>query len=194
MRKPLLAMTMVLFAAGCAVESGYDARQDEYGVANAQNFAAQEAYGHSNARLRDLALDFAANTTDTVTFDFDRSSLDGTARAALDTQVAWLKKHPDVKMTIVGHADLVGSTGYNYALGLRRARSVLSYLARNGISRKRLAAISSRGETEPVVQTQERERRNRRVVTTVSGFIRGYVGEGMDGRIAHRIYGGYIGN
>ena len=164
-----------------------------FGEASRANFASQDAYNLSNQRLIDLGRDFAQTTTDTVNFAFDKSGLDATARAALDTQVAWLKRHPDIRMTIIGHTDLVGSERYNQGLGLRRARAVLGYLARRGISRSRLEAIASRGEREPVVATEDRERRNRRAITTVSGFARNYVGTGLDGEYAQKVYNTYQG-
>ena len=189
----VLAITLAV--AGCdlkfAREAGYDRRSDEYGVSTRSNFASQAAYTLSNERLLDLNKDFQGKAQDTVTFAFDSAQLDATARKTLDTQVQWLKSHPGVKMTIVGHTDLVGSQRYNKGLGLRRARAVLRYLSRSGISRKRLAAIDSRGELEPVVQTEERERRNRRSVTKVSGFARNYVGLGLDGVYAARVYDTY---
>ena len=36
--------------------------------------------------------------------------------------------------------------------------------------RNRLQAVVSEGETQPLIQTTERERQNRRTVTEVSGF------------------------
>lgn len=189
MTLPLLTAAVLL--AGCAREAGDEITLASYGEAHRANFAAQDAYNFSNQRLRDLSQDFATNTTDTVTFAFNKATLDSTARGALDTQVAWLKANKTVKMTIIGHTDLVGTERYNDRLGLRRARAVLGYLVRQGISRKRLAAIASRGEREPVVQTAERERRNRRSITTVSGFARNYVGTGLDGETAARIYDVY---
>jgi outer membrane protein OmpA-like peptidoglycan-associated protein len=176
---------------GCAREAGDFPFDERFGEAYQANFAAQDAYNFSNQRLKDLGRDFMANTTDTVTFAFDKANIDSQARAALDTQVAWLKEHPEVRMTIIGHTDLVGSERYNKGLGLRRARAVLHYLARRGISRGRLEAIASRGETEPVVPTEQRERRNRRTVTTVAGFARNYVGTGLDGEYAARVYDTY---
>ncbi|MEM7190810.1 MAG: OmpA family protein [Pseudomonadota bacterium] len=187
-----LALTVPMVLSGCYYTPvGSDARSSEFGVANRANFAAQDAYNLSNQRLRDMAKDFAANTQDTVTFAFDRSSLDQSARTALDSQVAWLKANPEVRMTIIGHTDLVGSNRYNDGLGLRRARAVLRYLTRRGISRKRLDAVASRGEREPVVQTEQRERRNRRAMTTVAGFSRNYVGTGLDGEYAARVFDQY---
>ena len=193
--KKLFVITLVVPALGLAACStqpaGTDANTPIYGEATQANFNSQDAYNLSNQRLRDLGRDFAAKTDETVTFAFDKADLDATARAALDTQVVWLKANPGVRMTIIGHTDLVGSERYNDSLGLRRAQRVLGYLASKGISRKRLAAIASRGEREPVVQTEARERRNRRATTTVSGFARNYVGFGLDGVYAERVYNQY---
>lgn len=174
--------------AACAIPAGESITSAYYGEATATNIVRQIAYGDIEGRLIDLNQRFQAAATDTVNFDFNRSGLDGTARAALDTQVAWLKAHPDVRMTVVGHTDLVGSDRYNNRLGLRRARTVVRYLISKGIERSRLIAAESRGESEPLVATEERERRNRRAVTMVSGFVRGYVGDGIDGIYAARVY------
>ena len=171
--------------------AGSHKTQTIYGQATQANFNAQDAYNLSNQRLRNLAVDFASNTQDTVTFAFDRSNLDSTARTALDGQAKWLRENPDVRMTIIGHTDLVGSERYNQGLGLRRARRVLNYLVRRGVSRSRLDAVASRGEREPVVQTEQRERRNRRAITTVAGFARNYVGTGLEGEYAQRVYNAY---
>ncbi|MEM7056290.1 MAG: OmpA family protein [Pseudomonadota bacterium] len=190
-RLSVAMLTMAVMVGGCAVEAGRDRITNEFGRANAVNFAAQDAYNLSNQRLKDLGKDFSANTQDTVTFAFDRSGLDANARTALDGQAAWLRANPEVRMTIIGHTDLVGSNRYNDGLGLRRARTVLRYLTRKGISRRRLDAVASRGEREPVVQTEQRERRNRRTVTTVSGFARNFVGVGLDGVYAARVYDGF---
>ena len=190
-RLSVAILSMAVLVGGCAVEAGRDSITTEFGKANLANFAAQDAYNLSNQRLKDLSKDFMANTQDTVTFAFDRSSLDATARKALDGQAAWLRAHPEVRMTIIGHTDLVGSNRYNDRLGLRRARNVLRYLTRKGVSRRRLEAVASRGEREPVVQTQARERRNRRTITTVAGFARNYVGTGLDGEYSARVYDTY---
>lgn len=193
--KHLISISLLsgaLAVAGCAAGPAGEPYSDPtLGTVTQANFEAQDAYNFSNQRLRDLGRDFAANTQDTVTFAFDRSSLDSTARQALDTQVAWLKANPEVRMTILGHTDLVGSERYNNGLGLRRARRVLSYLVSKGVSRGRLEALASRGESQPVVQTEQRERRNRRAVTSVAGFARNYVGTGLDGEYAARIYDAY---
>ena len=189
----VLATGMAL--TGCTLygPAGEGRNSHPYGVATAQNINAQIAYGDPASRIRALNEAFRAAARDTVTFDFNRTALDGSARAALDQQVKWLKANQHVRMTVVGHADKVGTDAYNDRLGLRRARAVVAYLARHGISSGRLDAVESRGESEPVVQTDERERRNRRTVTSVAGFERHYVGDGLDGRYAARVYRQYVG-
>lgn len=163
-----------------------------YGVATAQNINAQIAYGDPASRIRSLNEAFRAAAPDTVTFDFDSARLDSSSRSALDQQAAWLREHEDVRMTVVGHTDLVGPQGYNQQLGLQRARAAVNYLVRKGVGRDRLDAVESRGENDPVVETEDRERRNRRAVTSVAGFRHGYVGHGMDGRLAQRLYRSYV--
>ena len=194
--KKLLALTLAATAtllSACTDDSaGSSPLSPLYGEAVRQNVAAQIAYGEG--RLRDMSAAFAAETDEMVTFAFDSAQLDSSARAAVDTQVAWLRRHPGIRMSVTGHADLVGPDDYNYRLGLRRARAVVDYMVANGISRNRLDELVSRGENDPLIPTEQRERRNRRVVTTVAGLDRQFVGFGMDGRIAHSIYKGYIGD
>jgi len=190
----VLATGMILAACSSLTgPAGEGSNSHLYGVATAQNINAQIAYGDPAGRIRALNEAFRAAAQDTVTFEFNRASLDSAARAALNGQAKWLKAHQNVRMSVVGHTDLVGSEGYNDRLGLRRARAVVAYLVSRGISRGRLDAVESRGEHDPVVQTEDRERRNRRSVTSVAGFDRIYVGDGLDGERAARIYNEYQG-
>lgn len=192
----IAALATGIVLAGCSSPygpAGEGRNSHLYGVATAQNMNAQVAYGDPASRIRALNEAFRAEAPDTVTFAFDRSALDASARAALDKQVDWLKEHDGVRMTVTGHTDLVGPDTYNQRLGLRRAQAVVRYMTSRGISRSRLDAVESRGEQDPVVETQDRERRNRRAVTSVAGFERNFVGLGMDGKKAARIYGGYLG-
>jgi len=194
----IAALATGIILAGCTnfmtsltSPAGEGANSHLFGVATEQNINAQIAYGDPAGRIRALNEAFRAAAPDTVTFEFDSAALDSAARSALDQQAMWLKDNPHVRMTVVGHTDKVGSEGYNDGLGLRRAKAVVAYLSQRGISRSRLDAVQSVGEREPVVDTEERERRNRRSVTSVAGFDRRYVGDGMDGEVAYRIYNTY---
>lgn len=121
--------------------------------------------------LRDLSVRFADEVPDTILFDFDRAALDAQARAVLDAQAAFIRSYPQVWFRVEGHADRVGSPAYNQALGLRRANAALDYLVARGVNREQLEALVSFGEDRPAIETEDRERQNRRVVTEVGGFL-----------------------
>lgn len=114
---------------------------------------------------------FSAEVDTTVNFEFNSAILDGPARETIKKQAHYIAQFPEIRYRVFGHTDLVGSDATNKALGLRRARAVVAELSRNGIERSRLEAVISEGETQPLVATQERERKNRRTVTEVSGFV-----------------------
>lgn len=114
---------------------------------------------------------FAREVTSTVNFAFNSAVIDGEAAAILDVQANWIRQFPELRFRVYGHTDLVGSDGYNYALGKRRADAVVAYFAGRGISRSRLEALVSYGETQPIILTPNPEERNRRTVTEVSGFV-----------------------
>lgn len=118
-----------------------------------------------------LARRFADEINTTVNFAFNSTVLDESARATLMLQADWIRQFPEVRFKVYGHTDLVGSQGYNRSLGLRRAQTVVAFLASQGIDSNRLEAVVSFGETQPLVVTEGRERRNRRTVTEVTGFV-----------------------
>ncbi|MDQ2064889.1 OmpA family protein [Xinfangfangia sp. CPCC 101601] len=118
-----------------------------------------------------LAQRFSNEVPDTVTFAFNRAELTAETMAILDKQANFIRQFPEVRFKVFGHTDLVGSQGYNYNLGMRRANAVVNYLVGKGISRSRLEAVVSYGKTRPIIQTNQPEQRNRRTVTEVSGFV-----------------------
>ena len=121
-----------------------------------------------------LANKFASEVPSTVNFAFNSAQIDGAAAALLAHQARWILQFPEIRFRVYGHTDLVGSDAYNKALGLRRANAVVNYLVGQGVSRARLEALVSYGETQPLIVTQNEERRNRRTVTEVSGFVQNH--------------------
>ncbi|WP_147125694.1 OmpA family protein [Shimia ponticola] len=140
----------------------------------------------------DLGKRFASEVPSTVTFEFNSSVLDGTARQILRQQAGFMRQFPEVRFRVYGHTDLVGSDAYNRSLGQRRADAVVHHLSSLGISRSRLEAVVSFGETQPLIYTNDRERRNRRTVTEVSGFVQNHpvVMQGKYAEIVLRQYYG----
>lgn len=121
-----------------------------------------------------LAERFAAEVPDTINFAFNSAELSDEARSILKRQADFIKQFPEVRFRVFGHADKVGSNGYNQRLGLRRAQAAVAYLTSQGISRSRLEAVVSYGETRPLIATNAAEVRNRRTVTEVSGFVKSH--------------------
>jgi peptidoglycan-associated lipoprotein len=107
-------------------------------------------------------------TSDTINFGLDMIDIDATARGILDSQVTWLQRYPNVRVTIEGHADERGTREYNLALGDRRANSAKNYLVARGISPSRLTTISY-GKERPLAVGSDEESwaQNRRAVTVV---------------------------
>lgn len=168
-------------------EAGQQIDTGQFGNASMSNMLVQTG---QQPFVLDLAQRFAAEVPDTVNFAFDSAVLDGEARAILDRQAHWIRQFPEVRFRVYGHTDLVGSAAYNHRLGLRRANAVVNYLVSRGVSRSRLEALVSFGQTRPVIVTQEPERRNRRTVTEVSGFVERHptVLDGQYARIVQREY------
>jgi outer membrane protein OmpA-like peptidoglycan-associated protein len=138
----------------------------------------------------DLNNRFAAEVDTMVNFEFNQYTLDAAAQRTLAQQAQWIRQFPEVRFRVYGHTDLVGSNAYNKRLGLRRAQAAVAYLVGQGISRSRLEAVASFGETQPLIVTQDPERRNRRTVTEVSGFVGRHptVLNGKYAQIIHREY------
>lgn len=139
----------------------------------------------------DMSRRFSQEVSPMVNFAFNSADLDAGARDTLREQANWIRQFPEVRFRVYGHTDLVGSDTYNRSLGLRRAQAVVSFLASQGISRSRLEAVVSYGETQPLIVTEGRERRNRRTVTEVSGLVEKRAGE-LDGKYAQIIYREYV--
>jgi peptidoglycan-associated lipoprotein len=98
-----------------------------------------------------------------VHFGYDQYSLTDLAQSILDGHSAWLRAHPDEKLTIEGHCDERGTVEYNLALGDRRAGVVRDFLAQSGIDSYRLSTASF-GKERPIDTGHDEEAwaRNRR--------------------------------
>ena len=159
------------------------------GLATSNNIAVQRSA--SADYVRDLTLLFAREVPAKVNFAFNEANLDEQAQDALRLQAQWIKTKPKITFRVYGHADKVGSNRYNKSLGLRRAQTVVNFLVSQGVPRSKLEAVSSFGETKPLVLTEAPNRQNRRAVTEVKGFI-GEDGSELDGKYAAIVYREYV--
>jgi peptidoglycan-associated lipoprotein len=98
-----------------------------------------------------------------IYFDFDRAEIRESDAKVLDANATWLKRHPDHLVLIEGHCDERGTNEYNTALGDRRAKATMNYLASRGVAMSRMTVISY-GEERPACtqRTDECWAKNRR--------------------------------
>ncbi|NRB34544.1 MAG: OmpA family protein [Rhodobacteraceae bacterium] len=190
MKKLIIICAAALSLTACSYEAGGRLDQGNFGNATMNNTLIQNG---ELSYVVELNSRFSQDVPPMINFDFDKATLDATSRAILDRQADWIKQFPEVRFRVYGHTDAVGSSAYNKRLGLRRAQAVVAYFASKGISRSRLEAIASFGETQPLIVTQGRERANRRTVTEVAGFVEKWDGE-LDGKYGAVIYRDYIGS
>jgi peptidoglycan-associated lipoprotein len=113
--------------------------------------------------------DLEASAGDRIFFSFDRSDISPEAREILTRQADWLRRYPNVTVTIEGHCDERGTREYNLALGERRAQAAKNVLVAAGIPASRISTISYGKERPAVVgSTEEAYAQNRRAVTVVN--------------------------
>jgi peptidoglycan-associated lipoprotein len=106
--------------------------------------------------LRSGASTAAAGPLRDVFFAFDRAELSEEARAVLKENTGWLNAHAAARIQIEGHCDERGAEDYNMALGAKRARATMDYLATLGIPASRMTTISY-GEEVPACNEHSEE-------------------------------------
>ena len=114
--------------------------------------------------------DLAVTAGDRVFFEYDRADISPEAQQILERQAQWLKRYPNVAVTIEGHTDERGTREYNLALGERRAQAARNVLLALGIPAARMITVSYGKERPAVVgSTDDAYAQNRRAVTVVTG-------------------------
>jgi peptidoglycan-associated lipoprotein len=113
--------------------------------------------------------DLVATAGDRVFFAYDHSEISSEAQQILERQAQWLKRYPNVTVTIEGHTDERGTREYNLALGERRAEAVKNVLVALGIPAGRMTTISYGKERPAIPHSDETSyAQNRRGVTVVN--------------------------
>ena len=98
-----------------------------------------------------------------IFFDFNKATLRTESKTELDRLQKLLLDIPTLKVEISGHTDNVGSATYNQQLSENRAKAVVNYLKKKGISADRLQ-YKGYGFTQPIAtnDTPEGRQMNRR--------------------------------
>lgn len=96
-----------------------------------------------------------------VRFEFDQARVQDSYKQLLDSIVTALEKYPEHVLLIKGHADYIGSEEYNQALSEQRAQAVKDYLIERGVQNPDRLVTRGYGETQPLVQVNQRLSRRR---------------------------------
>lgn len=99
-----------------------------------------------------------------ITFDFNRADVRYEFMPRVRDLADTLARYPEMSVSIVGHADAIGSDAYNQTLSERRAHAVAAALMEFGIAYRRIGA-SGMGEWQPIASNADPwgRARNRRV-------------------------------
>jgi len=102
-----------------------------------------------------------------VLFDINSAKVKSEAYPMLTEAVLIMKKNPDLKVEVDGHADSTGAAAYNMTLSEKRAEAVKKYFVDQGIDPDRLTTKGF-GITKPAAsnKTKEGRAKNRRVELT----------------------------
>jgi OmpA-OmpF porin, OOP family len=95
-----------------------------------------------------------------VNFDFDKCNLRPDAITILNNAVDVLKNH-DIRVSVEGHTDSMGTDAYNEKLSDCRAKVVLDYLGNNGVPADKITGSKGWGESKPIDTNESAEGRAR---------------------------------
>lgn len=135
---------------------GYLAEADGFVAINANiDLQEKKVYGELTKDLYLVPIEKGAVVRlNNIFFDFDKYSLKEASFPELNRVIDLMKKNPEMKILVEGHTDNIGTQTYNQGLSERRAKSVVDYLVKNGISQDRLQA-KGWGKLKPIASNDD---------------------------------------
>lgn len=148
----LVASTILMAPLGGQAQADLrDVVKDRHGnviVNNFDNCVRTRWDGGADECMGEVTMDREALT---AYFAFDSAELTPAAMAKLDSVASILGRSESVEsVSIVGYADTIGNTDYNYNLSRRRADAVRNYLASQGYLKTGDVQVRALGEEAPV--------------------------------------------
>lgn len=143
---------------GGAIGNAMDKKEEKIRQISAES----DAKGMEVERLREDLLRVSVSSE--ASFGFDRSDLRPEFKPTLNKVAGVLRDDPNVRITIIGFTDSIGSEEYNQRLSMRRAQATADYLVSQGVSQSQIM-VQGLGEAEPRASndTAEGRAQNRRV-------------------------------
>ena len=166
--KYVAPLVMAVAVAGCSKKAPEDLPPQPIDTTTGSGQQDNSGAGLSDEIVPGSQRDFVNFTRgqDTIYFDTDRYNIDSESAARLQTQVQWLLRYPNKRITIEGHTDERGTRDYNLALGERRANAAKNYLVGLGVQPSRITTVSYGKERPKALGSNEAAwAQNRRAVT-----------------------------
>lgn len=148
---------LVVFLALSLAACGSSQKKEESAAVEDHSGAGQEgpqSYGAGDAsrgKFSELEDPNSPLSIRVIYFDYDSSDVRAEFRGVVEAHASFLAAHPDVTISLEGHADERGSREYNLALGERRSQSVKRQMTVLGASGNQMRTTSY-GEERPVVE------------------------------------------
>jgi outer membrane protein OmpA-like peptidoglycan-associated protein len=99
-----------------------------------------------------------------IFFDLNKATIKNESQPRLDRAVESMKRHPKLRVEVIGHTDSTGGDAHNMDLSRRRAEAVKQYLVDHGVKSERVETRGA-GPHEPIDSNLKPEGRakNRRI-------------------------------
>lgn len=154
--------TAVGVIAGAAVGGAIGNAMDEKERKIRQISAERDAKGMEVERLREDLLRVSVSSE--ASFAFDRAEIKPEFKPTLNKVAGVLRDDPNVRISIIGFTDSIGTEDYNLRLSMRRAQATADYLISQGVSPSQIL-VRGLGEAEPRAsnETEAGRAQNRRV-------------------------------
>ena len=147
-REEFINMMMAMRAELMAINQ----RLDQLAAANAN---AQKSYEKTFIKVQQIPLEPKQRVMEEVfeiLFDFDKATIKPEYEQLIKQLASATQESKNIKVSVIGHTDTMGTNDYNYALGGRRADAVQKMLIKYGIPASQIVAVSA-GEEDLAVQT-----------------------------------------
>jgi outer membrane protein OmpA-like peptidoglycan-associated protein len=136
------------------------ARANKTGEANQVKILANATGIEALTTMAENAWNYQLIEKGDVTFAFDKATLDGPAKIALNVIIQKAEAMPRSVIELQGFTDNIGSSDYNLELSRRRADAVARYLAQQNVPLRDIHTIGLGKENPPASLTAEVEAMN----------------------------------
>ena len=160
--KKLLLVAVLGFVCACKAGPPTILINDEDRQSYIRDNEAEER--RAREALADIQKKVETGNLPKIQFEFDRDAITPESDPTLSLIAELLRKNPRLKVICLAHTDSVGSAEYNLDLSERRARSVKSFLVKEGVNPPSIR-FKGMGYSMPISDnsTDEGRAKNRRV-------------------------------